>query len=142
MTIEEKRKELDDYCRVRLCTNCRIDDKFPNHECGRGKNFVSEDKSDDYYISDYVVKKYYDYLFEMGDVKDNVEHPNHYETGKFECIDVMQEVIGIEAVKDFCVCNAFKYIYRHRRKNGKEDLEKARWYINKYLELSEKESEE
>ena len=64
---------------------------------------------------------------------DNVNHPSHYETGKFECIDVMQEVFGTEAVQNFCVCNAFKYLYRHRRKNGKEDIEKARWYINKYL---------
>lgn len=69
---------------------------------------------------------------------DNVSHPSHYETGKFECIEVMQEVFGTEAVQNFCVCNAFKYLYRHRRKNGKEDIEKARWYINKYLELEEK----
>lgn len=69
---------------------------------------------------------------------DNVNHPSHYETGKFECIEVMQEVFGTEAVQNFCVCNAFKYLYRHRRKNGKEDIEKARWYINKYLELEDK----
>ena len=69
---------------------------------------------------------------------DNVNHHSHYETGKFECIEVMQEVFGTEAVQNFCVCNAFKYLYRHRRKNGKEDIEKALWYINKYLELEEK----
>ena len=69
---------------------------------------------------------------------DNVNHPSHYETGKFECIEVMQEVFGTEAVQNFCVCNAFKYLYRHRRKNGKEDIEKAQWYINKYLALEEK----
>ena len=69
---------------------------------------------------------------------DMVNHPTHYETGKFECIEVMVETQGVEAVQDFCICNAFKYLYRHRRKNGKEDIEKARWYINKYLELEEK----
>ncbi len=68
---------------------------------------------------------------------DNVNHPSHYETGKFECIEVMTEVFGVEAVQDFCMCNAFKYLYRHRRKNGKEDIQKAQWYINKYLELEE-----
>jgi len=66
---------------------------------------------------------------------DNVNHPSHYETGKFECIEVMQEVFGTEAVQNFCICNAFKYLYRHRRKNGKEDIEKAEWYIKKYLSL-------
>lgn len=69
---------------------------------------------------------------------DNVNHPSHYETGKFECIEVMQEVFGITAVCDFCKCNAFKYIYRMDRKNGDEDVRKAIWYLNKYLELSEK----
>ena len=40
---------------------------------------------------------------------DHVNHPCHYDTGKFECIEVMQETQGIEAVKSFCICNAFKY---------------------------------
>ena len=69
---------------------------------------------------------------------DMINHPTHYETGKFECIEVMVETQGVEAVQDFCICNAFKYLYRHRRKNGKEDIEKALWYINKYLQLEEK----
>ena len=68
-------------------------------------------------------------------VCDNVNHPSHYETGKFECIDVMIETQGVEAVKNFCLCNAFKYLYRHKNKNGIEDVKKAQWYINKYLEL-------
>jgi len=71
---------------------------------------------------------------------DIVNHPGHYETGKFECIEVMQEALGMDAVKDFCICNAFKYLYRHKRKNGLEDIKKAKWYIDKYLELSEEES--
>ena len=66
---------------------------------------------------------------------DNVNHPSHYETGKFECIDVMIETQGIEATKNFCVCNAFKYISRHNMKNGEEDLRKAKWYLDKYMEL-------
>lgn len=66
---------------------------------------------------------------------DNVRHPAHYETGKFECIKVMEEALGSEAVKGFCLCNAFKYIYRHNRKNGDEDIEKAIWYLNHYMEI-------
>lgn len=68
---------------------------------------------------------------------DNVNHPSHYETGKFECIDVMTEVMGTNAVKAFCVCNAFKYLYRCERKNGVEDIKKAIWYLNKYIEMEE-----
>lgn len=68
---------------------------------------------------------------------DNVNHPSHYETGKFECIDVMLETQGKEAVQDFCICNAFKYLYRHGNKNGLEDIKKAIWYLNKFVELEE-----
>ena len=69
---------------------------------------------------------------------DYVNHPPHYESGQFECIDVMLETQGINAVQNFCVCNAFKYLYRHNKKNGDEDIKKAAWYLNKYLELEAK----
>lgn len=68
-------------------------------------------------------------------MSDNVNHPVHYQTGQFECIDVMMEVFGVEYVMGFCICNAFKYLYREKRKNGVEDIRKAAWYLNKYLEL-------
>lgn len=69
------------------------------------------------------------------EMNDMVNHPSHYETGKFECFDVMMKALGVEAVKHFCLCNAFKYIYRSQRKNGRGDIEKARWYLDKYIEL-------
>ncbi len=68
---------------------------------------------------------------------DPVHHPSHYETGKYECIDVMEEALGRDAVEGFCLCNAFKYIYRSGRKNGTEDLEKAVWYLNRILNKHE-----
>lgn len=71
-------------------------------------------------------------------MEDVVNHPSHYETGKIECFDVILESQGYFAAMDFCICNAMKYIYRHRRKHGREDIKKAKWYIDKWLELSEK----
>ncbi len=70
-------------------------------------------------------------------MKDNVNHPSHYKTGKYECINVMEEVFGKEAVMNFCICNVFKYFYRSSRKNGIEDLRKAQNYLNKYFEIQE-----
>lgn len=67
--------------------------------------------------------------------EDVVNHPSHYETGKYECIEVMEEIFGTQVVEDFCVCNAFKYLWRCGRKNGIEDLRKARWYLNKLIEM-------
>lgn len=71
-------------------------------------------------------------------MEDNVNHPSHYCTGQYECIDVMIETQGVEATMNFCMCNAFKYLYRHNVKNGMEDVRKADWYLCKYLELAEK----
>jgi hypothetical protein len=75
------------------------------------------------------------------ETEDVVNHPSHYESGKFECIEVMEEALGYDAVRDFCICNAFKYLYRHKRKNGYEDIKKAQWYINKYVDMTEKAKE-
>ena len=73
---------------------------------------------------------------------DPVEHPYHYTQSGYECIDIMQGVFGIEYVKAFCLCNAFKYIFRCKYKNNTiEDIKKANWYLNKFLELIEKENE-
>lgn len=68
----------------------------------------------------------------VAEKSDNVNHPSHYEGNtSLECIDVMELVFGTRAMESFCVCNAFKYLWRHKHKNGKEDLEKARWYLNR-----------
>ena len=72
---------------------------------------------------------------------DSINHPQHYEINGMECIDVLLATQGKEAVKSFCICNAIKYLYRWKNKNGAEDIKKANWYINKFLEL-EKELEE
>ena len=69
-------------------------------------------------------------------VYDPVNRPEHYTSGKVECIDAMIEVFGIEAVKSFCLCNAFKYHWRHNLKNGQEDIDKATWYMDKYHDLA------
>ena len=71
---------------------------------------------------------------------DLVNHPSHYETGKFECIDVMEEALGRDVVKGFCIGNAFKYLYRAKRKNGIEDLKKAQWYLNRVISMEDEDA--
>lgn len=70
---------------------------------------------------------------------DVVERPAHYAKTSIECIDAMRETQGDEAVKQFCICNAFKYLWRHNSKNGDEDIKKANWYLNKAVEIMGKE---
>ena len=64
---------------------------------------------------------------------DAVNHPKHYTSGKYECLAVMVDTFGVEAVKNFCKCNAFKYTWRSDKKNGTEDIKKASFYL-KFLE--------
>lgn len=66
---------------------------------------------------------------------DMVNNPPHYTHGKYECIDVMLDNFGKEAVEHFCLLNAFKYVWRSNYKNGIQDIKKAMWYLDKYLEL-------
>lgn len=71
--------------------------------------------------------------------REEIDHPTHYK-GKYECIDVMLDTMGPEDVKGFCLCNAFKYLWRCKKKHETptEDVKKAAWYLGKYLELDGK----
>lgn len=76
----------------------------------------------------------------MDNVKTNVvDHPDHYNNGNIECIDAMTSAFGIVVTQDFCKLNAFKYIWRSELKgNENQDIKKAIWYLNKFLELDSK----
>ncbi len=65
----------------------------------------------------------------------NVNNPQHYNHG-LECIDEMEAVFGVRATATFCLLNVWKYRNRSVYKNGEEDMEKAAWYMEKYLELT------
>ena len=76
-----------------------------------------------------------------------VSHPPHYqsETG-MEVIDVIEaftfDLKGIEATD---TGNVIKYICRWKNKNGVQDLEKARWYLDhliNHVKNLEKENEQ
>lgn len=66
---------------------------------------------------------------------DVVNHPSHYTQGGIECIDAMKSAFGASQLAVYCKIAAFKYIWRCEYKNGAEDVKKAIWYLNKYLEL-------
>ena len=73
-----------------------------------------------------------------------VTHPDHYqsETG-MEVMDVIEaftfDLKGIEATD---TGNILKYMCRWKKKNGLQDLRKARWYLNHLIEHVEKLEEE
>jgi hypothetical protein len=73
---------------------------------------------------------------QLPDVTNMVEHPPHYTAGGIECIDaIMAAVEGLTPQEAVCVANVIKYTWRFKRKNGKQDLEKAKWYLNRLSDL-------
>ena len=61
---------------------------------------------------------------------DAVNHPNHYNShpSGVECITVVEHM-------SFNVGNAIKYLWRADEKGSPmQDLEKARWYINREIQ--------
>lgn len=67
---------------------------------------------------------------------DIVNHPSHYETDGIECIDAMIASQGKASVEEYCINNAFKYIWRSKHKGSEiEDIKKAIWYLNKFIAL-------
>ena len=63
----------------------------------------------------------------------NVKNPKHYNTGKIEVIDAIEQwQLG------FCDGNVIKYVARHKFKGRPiEDLKKAKWYLERLIKKYE-----
>lgn len=77
-----------------------------------------------------IVSKYYEDQL----AKDAVNHPDHYQGDKIECIEYLKDNMPFEAYLGYLEGNAKKYMHRWRRK-GKpvEDLKKAIWYLHRLV---------
>ncbi|MDW4322526.1 DUF3310 domain-containing protein [Staphylococcus saprophyticus] len=66
---------------------------------------------------------------------DTVNHPSHYNYGEIEVIDFIEQVTKhYNPNVAYHIGNAIKYLARSPHKNGKEDIEKAKWYIERAFE--------
>lgn len=65
---------------------------------------------------------------------DSVNNPQHYTSGKIECIDAIKESMTHESFLGFLKGNVQKYIWRYEKKsNPIQDLEKAKWYLTELI---------
>lgn len=139
MTREEKIAVVSNHCKRTYCVNCKIKYTCTDNVLWRENGHIENTEA--------VYKAFVDVYDPSGTIEaiyttkpekplyDAVEKPQHYTSTSVECIDAMRETQGDEAVKAFCICNAFKYLWRHNSKNGDEDIKKASWYLNKAVEL-------
>lgn len=125
------------YCAIPSVASCYTD--CTDEEINRNYELVFGDKEVKEPVEEPVEKA--THTVPSG-LYDNVNHPQHYNHGSMECIDEMILIFGVEAVMDFCACNAWKYRARAAYKgNPEEDMAKADWYIAKYKELEELDNE-
>lgn len=100
------------------CANCRLG-------LSPAKRYSGED--DNQSIKFYLNGK------EFINEKDPVNHPSHYNTGKIEVIEFIED-----QKFSYHRGNAIKYLARAGRKDKDkttQDLEKAMWYIAREIEL-------
>ncbi len=67
---------------------------------------------------------------------DQVNHPAHYTKGKFETIDVIEDIVQhySDPVEAFLVGQVLRYIARAPLKGTqKVDLEKGKWYLDRLV---------
>tara|TARA_R110002012_G_C11554194_1_gene602766 strand:- start:780 stop:998 length:219 start_codon:yes stop_codon:yes gene_type:complete len=65
----------------------------------------------------------------------NPVEPSHYVDMKLSPLDY---IMANEGDFTWCIANVIKYVSRYKRKNGLEDLKKARWYLDRQIQELEK----
>lgn len=60
----------------------------------------------------------------------DVINPSHYQRDGMECIDAIKAAVqNLSGAEAFETGNAIKYLWRWKEKGGKDDLNKAIWFI-------------
>lgn len=72
--------------------------------------------------------------------EDLINKPNHYRTGKVECIDCIESVVSLYSGEfAFLAGQVVKYLYRANSKGTfTQDLKKAQYYMNRLVKLADK----
>jgi hypothetical protein len=68
---------------------------------------------------------------------DVINHPPHYNDGGIECIEAIEAQLTVEEYRGYLKGNIAKYIWRERHKGGTESLMKARFYLDRLIELGD-----
>lgn len=138
MSIENKREILARICRKNNCDDCILT-RGEWKKTLRTKNCLDIADSDAEDI-DKAIKligesEELDVAHDINKLIDSVNNPSHYTDGKIEVIDYIEDKkLG------FCLGNAIKYISRAGKKDKDkeaEDINKAIWYLNRYLKQLE-----
>ena len=74
----------------------------------------------------------------LGNGKDMVNHPSHYNQNGIECFDVIKAALGTDGLRKFMLGNSIKYLFRCEHKGQYiEDIKKARFYLDQAIRIHE-----
>ena len=76
-------------------------------------------------------------------MQDNI-NPSHYQRDGMECIDAIKAAVqNLSGVEAYETGSAIKYLWRWKEKGGKDDLNKAIWFIRDMIaDIEEQEFQE
>jgi len=67
-------------------------------------------------------------------MKDNI-NPNHYQRDGMECIEAIEAAVqNLSGAEAYATGSAIKYLWRWKEKGGIDDLNKAKWFIQKMVD--------
>lgn len=113
---------ITEICKDMDCDDCPFGLSKMADACCYKRNPISNIKIAQEYINDYYKDSYMD-------IYNQVNSPTHYNVGKIEVIEAIEEW-----KLNFNLGNAIKYIARcEHKENKKQDLEKAKWYIEREI---------
>jgi len=80
----------------------------------------------------------------MSKYDDKIDSPSHYKLDglSIETIEIIKAICNqYHGFSAKCIGDVLKYLIRAKKKNGLEDLKKARRYLNWLIDAEEKENE-
>lgn len=114
---DNKSKKVDESAPV--ISKMETTESYINSESVQGLYDCTDDVKGQYVSTD---KKH-------NQIPNVIDHPSHYNRGKIEVIDFIEDQ-GLS----FHLGNVIKYVARAGSKGDKlEDLKKARWYLDRYI---------
>ena len=67
-------------------------------------------------------------------MKDNI-NPSHYQREGMECIEAIEAAVqNLSGAEAYATGSAIKYLWRWKEKGGIDDLNKAKWFIQKMVD--------
>lgn len=121
----KSKKEVEEEAKMTIADSNKTEDrqKIDSKETVDRQKEDSKKETDQVPTAEHMAKMY-------GNIEhDAVNHPSHYTRGKIEVIDFIED-----QQLPYHLGNVIKYIARAGYKGDKlEDLKKARWYLDRYI---------